>query len=543
MEKDTVVARVNGEEIVLETLQGKMEELGYSATSAQEDQQKKEAALNEIIVNMIVEQKARALDLSQDEVFQEDKAEHMEKLLLNLLYRKEILDKIEITDEEIEAFYRENPYEFYEVPDKAKVSRILINIRAQPQSPEYPQAEKEALDEILAIRQRIVDGKDFAELAKELSQDERSAHKGGDIGLVSRGGVVPEFEDFIFSANLNELSQPIRSPQGYNLLIVRERKEGEKRELDDEVRKLARNYMKKEREKQMATDYVEKLKEEGDFVFNQDALSLPDSLVKDDPWVMIINQQDTIWYDYYNPYWKAGESYFDLDTITLEHKKDYAKRLPDVLPLLLKQAAEAKGYGNLPEYLEEEERYTLEVAQDRVTGVPANEVKYYRPSEGEVYDYYLSHRDSYPTDSSMHVYHILLQDSALAEKVRKEILSGADFVEMAEKYHSGKGPQGMTSYDLGFVSDLMVPRDFYRAAALLDTGQISRPVKTEYGYHLIKVVERVRSLLDPYKPGIRNTLRRLKVEEVRNSWEKKLREESDIWIDANLLKKIKLEKT
>jgi len=101
----------------------------------------------------------------------------------------------------------------------------------------------------------------------------------------------------------------------------------------------------------------------------------------------------------------------------------------------------------------------------------------------------------------------------------------------------------MTSYDLGFVSDLMVPWDFYRAAALLDTGQISRPVKTEYGYHLIKVVERVRSLLDPYKPGIRNTLRKLKVEEVKNRWEKKLREESDIWIDAKLLKKIRLEKT
>jgi parvulin-like peptidyl-prolyl isomerase len=38
-----------------------------------------------------------------------------------------------------------------------------------------------------------------------------------------RRSIIPPFEDFVFSANLNELSQPIRSPEGWNLLIVRER--------------------------------------------------------------------------------------------------------------------------------------------------------------------------------------------------------------------------------------------------------------------------------------------------------------------------------
>lgn len=543
LEEDAIIARVNGQEILLQTLQGKIDELDYYSTSSQEDLEKKEATLNEIIIDMIVEQKARALDLSKDRLFQDDKADHMEEFLLKLLYDKEITEKTEVTDEEIETYYRENPYEFYEISDRAKVSRILIKIQAHPRAPEYPQAEQQALDRISEIRQRILDGEDFAQLAKELSEDEGSARKGGDIGFVSRGSIVPEFEDFIFSADLNELSPPVKSPQGYNLLVVHQREEGEKRELDDEVRELTRNYLKKEKERQNATEYLEELKEKGSFVFNEEVLSGADSVVKDNPWVMIINEQDTIRYDYYNAFWKSWESDVDQDTIRLEHRTDFLKVLPLVTPLLLKRDAWAKGYLSHPDYLEEESSYTLKMAVERIKAVPATEVKLYRPSEGEVYDYYLAHRQSYPTDSSIHVYHILFQDSSLAHEVRTKIQSGTDFIEMAQKYHSGTGPGGEhTSYDLGFISDQMVPRDFYRTAVLLQVGEVSRPVKTEYGYHLIKLVERVRSDLDPYKAGITNTLRRSKVQEVRERWEKKLREESDIWIDRNLLKKMKLKK-
>jgi parvulin-like peptidyl-prolyl isomerase len=541
-DKDKIIARVNGQEILLETLQQKIEELGYHSTSPQEDLQKKETALNEIIVDVIVKQKARALDLSNDQAFQEGKAEHMDKLLLDLLYEKEIIEKSEVTPEEIETYYRENPYEFYRIPDKAQVSRILIKIQADPAAPDYPQEEQETLDRILTIRQRIIDGEDFGQLAKEFSEDDLSGAKGGDMGFVSRGMLVPEFEDFIFSAGLNELSQPIKSPQGYNLLIVRERKQGEKRELDDEVRGLTKDYLKKEKANQKAADYLKELKEKASFVFNEDVLASADSLITDDPWVLVINQQDTIRYDYYSGLWKVYGSDTDQDTIRRDHKQNFLKDLPLVTQLLLRQDAKAKGYLSRPEYLEEEESYTLKMAVEKIKAVPAMEVRAYRPTETEVYDYYLANRQEYPTDSSIHVYHILFQDSALAEKVRREISSGADFVEMAEKYHSGTWPQGTTSYDLGFISDQMVPENFYKAAALLQVSEVSQPVRTEYGYHLIKSVERIKSLLDPYKPGIRNKMMKLKVQEVKERWERKLREESDIWIDQNLLRKIKLKK-
>jgi len=539
-EKETVVARVNGQEILLERLQKTLEEPEYYSTSPEEDLEKIRAALDEIIVNVIVKQKARSMDLSEDTLFRQVREKEMKKFLLGLLFKNEIVENVVVTDQEIELYYQEHPYEFYRVPDKARVKRILIEIDAHPDSPEYLQEEEKALLEISQIRRRIINGEDFSQLAKELSDDRRTGKKGGSMGTVSRRFIIPEFEDFIFSANLNELSQPIRSPQGWNILIVQERIEGEKMELDENARNKTRDYLKEQKQQQKAVEYVIDLKQRTNFVFNEYVLSSPDSLISDNPWVLIINQEDTIFYNYYQDHLKRFKSEFKVDTVAFHFKKELLKDAPQVINPLLRQDAKDKGYLNLPEYLETERTLALSWAERKIRADLEKEMQAVKPTEEEIYEYYLTHRENYATDSSMHVYHILFQDSLSAQRVREEILNGADFVQMAEKYHSRMSPEGDSSYDLGFISEQMMPKEFYIAAALLQVGELSQPVKTEYGYHLIKLVERERSLLDSYKPGIRIKLSQLKAQQVKARWEENLQEESDIWIDENVLRKINL---
>lgn len=539
-DKETVVARVNGQEILLERLQKTLEEPEYYSTSPEEDLEKIRAALDEIIVNVIVKQKARSMDLSEDTLFQQVREKEMKKFLLGLLFKHEIAENVVVTDQEIELYYQEHPYEFYQVPDKARAKRILIEIDAHPDSPEYPQEEEKALLEISQIRQRIINGEDFSKLAKELSDDRRTGKKGGSMGTVSRRFIIPEFEDFIFSANLNELSQPIRSPQGWNLLIVQEKTVGEKMELDENARNKTRDYLKEQKQQQRAVEYVIDLKQRTDFLFNEYVLSSPDSLISDNPWVLVVNQEDTIFYNYYQDHLKRFKREFMVDTVALHFKKELLMDAPRVINPLLRRNAKEKGYLKHPEYLEAERTYAFSWAEAKIRADLEKEMQAYKPKEEEVYEYYLAHRENYATDSSMHVYHILFQDSLSAQRVREEILNGADFVEMAEKHHSRMSPEGDRSYDLGFISDQMMPKEFYIAAALLQVGEISQPIKTEYGYHLIKLVERERSLLDSYKTGIRIKLSQLKAQQIKQMWEGKLREESDIWIDENVLRKIKL---
>ncbi|MCB0115711.1 MAG: peptidyl-prolyl cis-trans isomerase [Caldilineaceae bacterium] len=75
------------------------------------------------------------------------------------------------------------------------------------------------------LRQRILDGEDFATLATEYSQDPGSGADGGDLGWVGRGVFVTEFEDAAFSLPIGEVSEPVQTQFGYHLIETLERDE------------------------------------------------------------------------------------------------------------------------------------------------------------------------------------------------------------------------------------------------------------------------------------------------------------------------------
>jgi len=104
----------------------------------------------------------------------------------------------------------------YQIPEKRQIRHILIALAANAR----PADEQSARDKIAAIRARIVGGADFATLAKEVSQDPGSASQGGDLGLVGRGVMDPEFERASFTLAQGVLSPPVRSAFGFHLIEV-----------------------------------------------------------------------------------------------------------------------------------------------------------------------------------------------------------------------------------------------------------------------------------------------------------------------------------
>jgi peptidyl-prolyl cis-trans isomerase SurA len=75
-------------------------------------------------------------------------------------------------------------------------------------------------DEMLRLRHRLANGEDFAKLAQTHSDDRRTRSNGGDLGWISPGDVVPEFEEGIKELPNNEISQPIESRYGFHLIQV-----------------------------------------------------------------------------------------------------------------------------------------------------------------------------------------------------------------------------------------------------------------------------------------------------------------------------------
>ena len=83
--------------------------------------------------------------------------------------------------------------------------------------------DAEALAFAQTLRQRILDGEDFADLALQFSNDPGSGSQGGDLGWAGPGRYVPEFDEAAFSLEVGEISAPVKTSFGYHILEVLER--------------------------------------------------------------------------------------------------------------------------------------------------------------------------------------------------------------------------------------------------------------------------------------------------------------------------------
>ncbi len=104
-----------------------------------------------------------------------------------------VADTIQITDAQIQAYYNAHKDE-YRTPERVHARHILLSTANKPKD-EVPKIQAQAE----ALLKQIKAGGDFAELAKKNSQDPGSAQKGGDLGWVSRGQMVKNFEDAVFT--------------------------------------------------------------------------------------------------------------------------------------------------------------------------------------------------------------------------------------------------------------------------------------------------------------------------------------------------------
>ena len=113
-----------------------------------------------------------------------------------------------------------------------------------------------------------------------------------------------------------------------------------------------------------------------------------------------------------------------------------------------------------------------------------------RVTEGEVAAYYRSHRDQYRQPERRTVRHILVRSEELAERLYRKLKEGASFAALAKRYSTDPGSKN-TGGRLTIARGQTVPQ-FDRVAFELKTGELSHPVKTQYGWHLIQALSDVR---------------------------------------------------
>jgi peptidyl-prolyl cis-trans isomerase D len=160
-----------------------------------------------------------------------------------------------VSDADVEKYYAEHAAEFTE-PRQVRAAHILVRVAETGGSDAEDQARAKIAD---AIR-RVKAGEDFAKVAQAVSQDPGSASRGGELGLVKAGELVPDFEKALFALKKGEVSaEPVRTPFGFHAIKALEIREGGKRPLSD-VAKVIRERLTSEAADRMARTRAEEVR-------------------------------------------------------------------------------------------------------------------------------------------------------------------------------------------------------------------------------------------------------------------------------------------
>jgi len=119
-------------------------------------------------------------------------------------------------------------------------------------------SDGEARHKLEGLRERLVNGADFAELARLYSND-LSAAKGGDLGWLYQGDTVPDFERAMDALPIGEVSIPVKSPFGYHLIQVLERRTDEG--SPERKRRVARQALQERRAAEIYDDWLRQLRD------------------------------------------------------------------------------------------------------------------------------------------------------------------------------------------------------------------------------------------------------------------------------------------
>ncbi|SFB45306.1 peptidylprolyl isomerase [Clostridium frigidicarnis] len=143
------------------------------------------------------------------------------------------------------------------------------------------------------------------------------------------------------------------------------------------------------------------------------------------------------------------------------------------------------GLENNEEYMAQLERAKKDLLTQTVINKELSEVKV---NEEEIKTYYENGKDNFREDAQVRAKHILVETEEEANNIAKEIEAGLAFEDAALKH--SKCPSSQNGGDLGFFGKGSMVPEFEEVAFSSEVNTVSAPIKTQFGYHLVKVVDK-----------------------------------------------------
>ncbi len=521
---------------------------GFIITDTTDVEPIKEALLDSLIDGKLIDilKDSIALTLNNDLDFVESRNREVGNAVFRLMFEGEVQAVVKVDSVDVQKHYDDNSETYY-TAEQVKASHILI----PPPRPDtvgvkskdkiaaiIEKNDMETLERATAVYKQAIAGENWDSLVVKYSQDATNNKKGGDLGYFARGRMVAAFDSAAFAGKVGDIVGPVKTRYGYHVIKIDDHKMPEPIPLDSELRTEIQALMRSKQEKARADEFLDSLKAEGIYEYNEEALAKEDSLVEPTTWVLVVNNSDTVYQQRVTKDFPKYRRFHKIDEWTVDDKKAMLKEVSATF--LLRAAGKKLGYYEKPGALDAKNKFTDREATTRSINFLRD--LEYKPSEEEIEAYYNANFDElYREKKPIHVQHIIFEDSARAMAIRDSLVNGADFKEMALKYYPGEPEIREVAYDLGFISEEELGKEFFDHISGLESGDISMPFKTEWGYHVVRLVDKRKDKkIDQVRPGIRKKLMEAADRKVKDNYLNAKRQEVVVKINHDAVKKYKL---
>jgi peptidyl-prolyl cis-trans isomerase C len=533
-----IVAQVGDRKITVDDLEEEYKQASRLVIQGRSELDRRKDALDQLIRDQIVILGAYKEGLNNEVENDTNVQKQKNQILLTELYKKEILAKSKVSESEIKDQYEKMKEEIHAM-------HILVETEAQADS----------------IYQKLKEGADFAQLAKEKSIDPSAQKNGGDLGFFGWGKMLPEFQEVAFKLKDGEISRPVKTMYGWHIIKLVERRTAEQPPFE-KAKDMIRAQLERDRSQKRVREYFDELKKKINFKLNEKALDLLMSKKTETP-------PDTLGLR------RMGDQ-LDINSFTDEEKnmnlftyKDgqttvgafveefnsmppmYRPKLDDkekigqivfqsiVTDILLKVAGDqglekSKDFKDSWQKLVEQEMAKRMRAEVILKGVGI--------TEEEIQSYYDRHPDRYEKPAEVHIKEILVKTEPEASDILNQLKKGADFDKLAGEKTIRTAVKN-NGGDLGSFTRARYP-ELFDAAITMKIGELSGPIKftdRQLGesYAVIKLIEKKeagKTPLEEIKDQVTLQARNEKDNQIFNQWIDQQKTRLPIEINEEVLK-------
>lgn len=531
---DLVVAEVGSDKITAGVLNDIFEKNNARHLTYDDEFNHRRAVLDSLVIQQLLIQEAYRKNIDESEEVNRLVLGNKDKFLLDILYLREIEDKVSVSEDEIKQMYDRLEYKYH-------AAHILTR------------TEEEALE----LLDSIQNGGNFEELAVNFSVDPSAKRNRGDLGFFQYGQMVDEFQNQVMKINPGEMSRPFQTKFGWHIVKMIERVPNEQRQgfsvMHDDLEQMAMSAQRRT----IQNEFKERLKANSpvtvetatlDYLQHKRETLYPEQVLKNlpkndfDPAQLDRHEKELILATWQGGQMTLGEYLAEIKKVpaSLKPNLDDAAALGDFvfeLNIMDLLSAEARRQG-----LEDDDEYKAKIKRfkeltmadvmqnDSLPDIPV-------PTEEELRAYYDEHLDDFVVPAKAHVYEILLSSRDEAMDVRNRIKSLSRFQEVAAERTERAGRRNAKG-DLGYIEQQYYPALFDLAMST-SVGGIAGPIEIGDKYATIYVADKKAEETTDYltaKPRLEKILDREKRREAFESWVEQKKKETKIVIHENNIK-------